>query len=71
MSSTNTANGEMAQVERRVMIQLLLEIAPNPSTMTMKDKILRLLSYGLSDSEVAAIVGKKLNYITAVKAQAK
>jgi hypothetical protein len=48
-----------------IMIMLLLESGPEgvPSTT---GKIEKLLSFGLTASEVARIIGKKPNYVTAV-----
>jgi len=48
-----------------VIIMLLLEGGANPATSTTS-KIERLLEFGLTNSEVAEIIGKKLNYVTAV-----
>ena len=48
-----------------VMIVLLLEMTPEGADSTTR-KIERLLDFGLTQSEVAAIIGKKLNYVTAV-----
>jgi hypothetical protein len=48
-----------------VVILLLLEMTPGGADTTTR-KIERLLGYGLSQTEVAAIIGKKLNYVGAV-----
>jgi len=71
MSSTK-GDDELSRARRRldIIINLLLESGPNPSR-THTAKILRLLGFGLSDAETAAIVGKTPQYITAVKAQDK
>ena len=48
-----------------VIILLLLENGQNAATSTTK-KIEKLLDLGLTTSEVAQVIGKKLNYVTAV-----
>ena len=48
-----------------VMILLLLEMAPGGADSITR-KIERLLDFGLTKSEVAEIIGKKVNYVTAV-----
>jgi hypothetical protein len=53
-----------------MIIQLLLEQSPDGAASTTR-KIERLLSLGFSQPEVAQVVGKKLNYITAVVAGKK
>ena len=63
---------DMKSVVKRldVIIQLMLDNAGNGSE-SMKGKIERLLAFGLQQTEVAQIVGKPLNYITAVKSGKK
>src|ERR1700730_2077261 len=53
-----------------MVIQLLLEISPGGAASTTR-KIERLLSLGFSQSEVAQVVGKKVNYVSAVVAGMK
>ena len=53
-----------------VIINLLLESAPDAAATTTK-KIERLLAFGLSSPEVAQVIGKPLNYVTAVTAMKK
>jgi hypothetical protein len=53
-----------------MIIQLLLEQSPDGAASTTR-KIERLLALGFSQTEVAQVVGKKLNYVTAVVAQKK
>src|SRR5579863_6760012 len=53
-----------------MVIQLLLEISPGGAGSTTK-KIERLLALGFTQPEVAQVVGKKLNYVTAVVAGLK
>ena len=50
-----------------IMIMLLLENGADGAT-SMAGKIHKLLGLGLTPSEVARIVGKPSNYVTAVKA---
>ncbi len=72
MPSKKTTDDDRTALHQRldVIIQLLLEMSPEPAKTTT-DKILRLQGFGLRDSEVAAIIGKKVNYVTAVNAQKK
>jgi hypothetical protein len=53
-----------------MVIQLLLEMAPGGAASTTR-KIERLLALGFSQSEVAQVVGKKVNYVSAVVAGMK
>ena len=48
-----------------VIILLLLETGSNPAVSTTR-KIEKLLEFGLTQPEVAQVIGKKLNYVTAV-----
>ncbi len=50
-----------------IMIMLALENGADGAT-SMTGKIQKLLGFGLTPSEVARIVGKPANYVTAVKA---
>jgi len=63
MSADPDWNGMKKRLE--VIIMLLLESGPNPATSTTS-KIEKLLGFGLTNAEVAQIIGKKLNYVTAV-----
>ena len=54
-----------------VVILLLLEAAPGGADSSTSRKIERLLGMGLSQSEVAQLLGKKPNYVTAVIATKK
>ena len=51
-----------------VLVMLTLD---NPETLPMSKKILRLLSLGFTQSEVASIIGKKLKYVTSIVSQEK
>ncbi len=53
-----------------VVIHLLLEQRANSDESTTS-KIERLLKLGLSTAEVAAIIGKPVNYVTAVTSTKK
>lgn len=60
------ANNDEDVVKRLdIIIQLMLENGSNPISSTT-GKIQRLLDFGLSKTEVANILGKKVNYISAV-----
>lgn len=60
------ANNDEDIVKRLdIIIQLMLENDSNPTSSTT-GKIQRLLDFGLSKTEVANILGKKVNYISAV-----
>ena len=48
-----------------IMIMLLMENGADGATSTTH-KINKLLDLGLSQPEVARVIGKKLNYVTAV-----
>ena len=48
-----------------VIILLLLESAPSGAESTTR-KIERLLEFGFTKSEVAQIIGKSVNYVSAV-----
>lgn len=63
---------DSASIRRRLdcMILLLLEIAPRKAESTVS-KIDYLLELGFSQSEVAQIIGKKINYVTATIAKRK
>lgn len=58
---------EKAWLRKRLdaVVLLLLEIAPGGAASTVR-KIERLMELGFSQPEVAQILGKKLNYVTAV-----
>ena len=66
------AEADSDGIKRRldIMIMLLLENGPNAANSTTS-KIEKLLSFGLTASEVARIIGKKPNYVTAVIASKK
>jgi hypothetical protein len=50
-----------------VIITLLLDRVPDAG-ITATDKIQRLLNYGLPKAEVARIIGKPTNFVTAITA---
>jgi hypothetical protein len=61
------------QILRRLNLLVLLELdkqASGPAT-TMTSKVQRLLGLGLLPAEVASIVGKPVNYVTAITSSAK
>ena len=65
-----TDENEWLRKRLDMVIQLLLEMSPDGAASTTR-KIERLLALGFSQSEVAQVVGKKLNYVTAVVAMKK
>lgn len=54
-----------------VLIAILLEQSPAESTLSMTNKIGKLVEVGVSPADIAKILGKPLNYITAVLSQRK
>jgi hypothetical protein len=48
-----------------ILIMLQTEIAGEPAATRPASKIQRLLGLGLSASEIASILGKPINYVTA------
>ena len=52
------------------IILLLLESSPGGADST-KRKVERLLELGFTKPQVAQVIGKKLNYVTAVTSQQK
>jgi hypothetical protein len=65
MSKTFDETGLRRRLD--AMILLLLEIAPSGAESVTR-KIERLLGFGFSPAEVAQIIGKPANYVTAVTA---
>ncbi len=58
------------QILKRLDVLVMLTL-DNPETLPMSKEILRLLSLGITQSEVASIVGKELKYVTATIAHDK
>ena len=54
-----------------VLIAILLEQSPTESTPSMTDKIVKLVEVGVPPADIAKILGKPLNYVTAVLSQRK
>jgi hypothetical protein len=54
-----------------VLISLRLDGAAAESTATISDKVRRLVALGLKPAEVAGILRKPVNYVTAILAGAK
>lgn len=54
-----------------VLIALQLEKPEQEKPTTMSSRVNRLNSYGLAPSEIASIVRKPLNYVTATLSAAK
>jgi hypothetical protein len=53
------------------LIALQLDVAASQARAPVSDKVSRLLELGLAPKTVAAILGKPLNYVTAVTATKK
>ena len=64
----NTFEAEGLRKRLDTIILLLLEGSAD-GEQTMARKVERLLDLGLSQSDVAQIIGKKLNYVTAIVAR--
>jgi DNA-binding CsgD family transcriptional regulator len=62
----HTTNHNTGSIERKlnVIISLLLRIANSGSELTLKEQVRDLASFGLSSSEIAEIVGKKVGYVS-------
>jgi DNA-binding CsgD family transcriptional regulator len=62
----NTTDHNTRSIERKlnVIISLLLRIANSGSDLTLREQIRNLASFGLSSSEIAEIVGKKVGYVS-------
>jgi DNA-binding CsgD family transcriptional regulator len=60
------SNHNTASIERKlnVIISLLLRIANSGNDLTLKEQVRNLASFGLSSSEIAEIVGKKVGYVS-------
>ncbi len=66
------ADPEQSLVKRlNVMIALMLDQMEEKQGISMAAKIMRLAGLGLSPSDIAEIVGKPLNFVTATLSQRK
>ena len=54
-----------------VLIAILLEQSPTESSRSMTDKIVKLAEVGVPQADIGKILGKPLNYVTAVLSQRK
>lgn len=54
-----------------ILIALQIEILGGPDASSPTHKILRLSELGMSPSEIAAIIGKTNNYVTATLSRKK
>ena len=56
----------LASIDKKmsVMISLLLRIANNGTETTLKEQVRDLSAFGLTSSEIADIVGKKVGHIS-------
>lgn len=65
-----TTEYDFSSVCRRLDALILLALESSPSgAESMSGKIEKLSDMGFSQSEIAQIIGKKLNYVTAVTSQ--
>jgi hypothetical protein len=63
----------LEQILRRLNLLVLLEldkVTPRSGT-TISGKVHRLIGLGLQPAEVASVVGKPVNYVTAITSSAK
>ena len=58
------------QILKRLDVLVMLTL-DNPETLPMSQKILRLLSLGLTQPEVAGIISRPTKYVTATVAKEK
>jgi hypothetical protein len=54
-----------------LLLRLQLESVPRDTSSSITQIVHRLLDYGLSPAEVSSIIGKPLNYITALASSRK
>ena len=54
-----------------VLVALFLEQSSVKSTLSMTDKIGKLADFGVAPADIARILGKPLNYVTALLSQRK
>lgn len=65
--SSDSQGWEAIRLRLDVIITLLLDRVPDMG-ITATDKIQRLLAHGLPKAEVARIIGKPTNFVTAITA---
>lgn len=54
-----------------ILIALALEKSTGEATLSMTDRIGKLADIGVPSAEIARILGKPLNYVTALRSQRK
>ena len=56
----------IASIDKKmsVMISLLLKIANNGNDVTLKEQIRDLSAFGLTSTEIADIIGKKVGHVS-------
>jgi len=61
-----TTDKDLYSVDRKlsIVISILLKIANNGEDITLRQQIKELHSFGLSSSEIAEILGKKIGHIS-------
>lgn len=57
-------NTSVIERKMNVIISLLLKIANSGNETTLKDQVRDLISFGLTSSEIAEILGKKVGHIS-------
>ena len=59
-------NTNLTSIDKKmsVMISLLLKIANNGTDVTLKNQIKDLSAFGLTSTEIADIIGKKVGYVS-------
>jgi hypothetical protein len=70
MNSKDQLKDEVIQ-RLNILISLLLEGSSAKEGFSMSDKITKLVDLGVPSSDIAKILGKPLNYVTAVISQKK
>ena len=67
-----TGEFEEAMVKRfNLIVSLLLELVGKDDALPISGKIERLSKLGLEPAEIAEVLGKKTNYVTAIISQKK
>ena len=63
---TENTSTDIKSIDRKlsIVISLLLKIANNGSESTLKEQVRDLASFGLSSSEIADILGKKVGHVS-------
>lgn len=70
MESNNKFSEDMIK-RLDILIGLLLDQSSAETTLSMSDKIGKLADIGVPSADIARILGKPLNYVTASRSQRK